>query len=388
MANNVVVTQTVTPIYPAGVQSSITVYNSGTEIIYLGDSSSLQPANGFPVRPGSTVTWSAKQALYAVCDVTKSSTLVYDAGVDSVFDSAAVANQILTQGLAAQIANQIKLSGVPLIDMPSARTASNLTINTSTPARQLVTSNPLVPVTDCSKYQSMVITLYETRQAFASVPIPARSVVVRWYDSTGTIVMDTDVLSVMPILSTTTLLDHYPTRAVIPVKANLFDIVVYTNSDDAQASPQNNIYLQYVLSFRAQGKRIIMGAPLLSREVTPDLVYGGDFLNADGYCGATYNVNTIPASTSKHIYLPGIPGQSQLSLTVNSGIASGQTVSFFLYDSWNSATYAVQRFSGPTSILSEALLSFIMPQTPMVLEIAMPATSCAVAWALASSVVQ
>ena len=100
---------------PGRPHAAITVVNNGPAIVYLGeDDVPNPPTNGHPLRVNSTIVWDRDRALYLACPTNSSVVLTENSG--QVFDAASIAGQILDQGLAEQIAQQINVLGVPQVD--------------------------------------------------------------------------------------------------------------------------------------------------------------------------------------------------------------------------------------------------------------------------------
>lgn len=95
----------------------VTIVNQGPDIAYLSsDDIPRDPWNeAHPLRVQSTIQWGEDQALY-VASPTEGTTIVITQNAGQVFDASAIAGQILSQGLGANIAQQISLAGVPQID--------------------------------------------------------------------------------------------------------------------------------------------------------------------------------------------------------------------------------------------------------------------------------
>ena len=98
----------------APLAEALTVLNMAIDaVIYL----SAEPGNrGFPLSPGSTMTWDAGQSLYVTTDDGKAARIgvVFNGG--QIIDSRALAQQIVAAGLADEIATKISVAGVPVID--------------------------------------------------------------------------------------------------------------------------------------------------------------------------------------------------------------------------------------------------------------------------------
>lgn len=101
-------------VFGSGFATPLAVRNTGTSTAYLADSTGAGVAGGVPLAPGSTIVWDARRPLYAVGAV-GGTLLVYDNG-GALFDAAAVASQIIEQGLAGAVAASILATGVAVVD--------------------------------------------------------------------------------------------------------------------------------------------------------------------------------------------------------------------------------------------------------------------------------
>ena len=104
------------PIYPSGRQDSVTLYNAGDAVAFVD--SQPQAASGYPLSPGSTLSWDAKRPLYAACAKGAPTSLLVTDNGGAVFDASAIAGQILSQGLAQSIASSILATGVQTVNNP------------------------------------------------------------------------------------------------------------------------------------------------------------------------------------------------------------------------------------------------------------------------------
>ena len=107
---------TTVPIYPSGRQDAVTLYNTGDAVAFVD--SQPQAAQGYPLSPGSTLSWDAKRPLYAACAKGAPTSLLVTDNGGAVFDASAIAGQILSQGLAQSIASSILATGVQTVNNP------------------------------------------------------------------------------------------------------------------------------------------------------------------------------------------------------------------------------------------------------------------------------
>lgn len=111
-AQTITVGTVAVPAFPSSYGDALTVYNSGTVPLYLGDTTGLSVATGFPLSPGSTIGWDKGRALYVVAAAPGGQvTVMTNSG--QVNDVSALATAIIDAGLAGDIAQAIFLKGAP-----------------------------------------------------------------------------------------------------------------------------------------------------------------------------------------------------------------------------------------------------------------------------------
>lgn len=99
-------------VFPSVYGSALTLYNSGSVTLFIGEAPGLSVANGFPLSPGSSIVWDEGKPVYGVsASGTGQITVLNNAG--NLNDVSALANAIIDAGLASDIANQISLKGAP-----------------------------------------------------------------------------------------------------------------------------------------------------------------------------------------------------------------------------------------------------------------------------------
>lgn len=171
-ARNYTVTDTVLPVFPDGAQDTLTVYNtSATDVLYVNEHPDL---NGFALGAGSTMTWDAKRALYLYAPTGKTIIAAILDNAGTIFPAGAIASQILQQGLATQIANAITLNGVPPIDPYTTILSASVPFVGGG-------GDYFSAFIDCHTYQSLIISVKDTRASSAATPTP-RTWTVYWYD--------------------------------------------------------------------------------------------------------------------------------------------------------------------------------------------------------------
>lgn len=103
------------PVFPGGAQGSQLLYNSGANVLYVSNDSSVA-LDGIPINPGASYPYDEQMPLWAYSPL--GSTLTVNDGTGNLFDPSAIASQILSQGLAAAIASAIVLTPptVPILN--------------------------------------------------------------------------------------------------------------------------------------------------------------------------------------------------------------------------------------------------------------------------------
>jgi hypothetical protein len=177
-------------IYDNVNMGSTIIFNDGANTIWLGNDTTLSISNGFPLGPGSNKSWNADQPCYAICATGLTSSLRITDNDGALFDTANIAGQIISQGLADDIATALRIEGVPPIDNAQVlydatnNVALNMTWNT--------------PIIDASRYNSISIRHYETNGAAGSVTATRTMWVFCYADSGGVTAMNADVYSYLP----------------------------------------------------------------------------------------------------------------------------------------------------------------------------------------------
>lgn len=148
--------------------AALTIFNTGTTTVFLDDEDPVgDPSKGLPLSPGSSIPWDADKALYATCLTSGFLTTTGNSGIP--FDAGAVAAQILTQGLAQDIADAIYISGAPPVDKFTQMYSSGTISGAS------VTS----PQIDTSAYASLFINI---SNGFPTRLVPGHFSIA-WYSS-------------------------------------------------------------------------------------------------------------------------------------------------------------------------------------------------------------
>lgn len=160
---------------PAGFGDDVSVFNIGSATAYLDSDQPDTTTSGQPLSAGSSCVWQKGKPLWVIAP--SSTTLTVSENAGNVFDAGAIAGQILSQGLATQIASAINVAGVPVIDVPAVLQPFGLF---TLPTNNAFT---ILPVTDVSKYQSLDFSMQITSPGGTNA---LRQFTVRWYaDASG-----------------------------------------------------------------------------------------------------------------------------------------------------------------------------------------------------------
>ena len=157
-----------------------TLQNSGSVDVYLSEYPST--GVGFPLSVGSTLHWDAGRALYAYTSAGSGSLLVFD-GSGQYTDAAAIAKQIILQGLGDDIASKLLISGVPPVDPRTQllfTAFSTATIPGST-----------VDI-DVTKYGSIILDVRDHTNDAPSTSVVSRIYTIVWLDATGSFEVSRD----------------------------------------------------------------------------------------------------------------------------------------------------------------------------------------------------
>jgi len=145
----------------AGAQGVLTLYNSDiTETVYLSEN----PDNrGFPLAPGSSMTWDQGKTLYAYVDAGATVQLVVLDNGGTITNTGAIAQQILAGGLADQIAASIVGSALAgaIADAIAIQGAPPLDVNALVASGSTPAEASVLPTIDVSQYQSITLTMVE-----------------------------------------------------------------------------------------------------------------------------------------------------------------------------------------------------------------------------------
>lgn len=264
--------------------------NDTTNIIYVGESTTkCQQGQGLPIGPLSTVVWDAQRPLWAVCPTlvgTAQVSLTAVSNTGAVFSPGDLASQILTQGLAQQIANDIFITGTPPVDKYTLLNDSGLFGGGAGYTSAIVST---------AGYQSVALTF---ANGFPT-PILPGEVSITWYATQGGAV--TDIIGYDDYIVGTGALS----QMIFPVRGPFYRVVVTGTTGGGQ--------LKTYGSYKAVQN--VSGNLLGAGSATGTVVGGG----SQGI--QSWNGN-IPASTTWTWQPDVIPGQWQIDLRWTNGWAA------------------------------------------------------------------
>lgn len=158
-----------------------TVQNSGNSNINISEYPNM--TQSFTLTVGSTIQWDAGRALYAY-SITGTGKLHIMDGGGQLTDAAAIAKQIILQGLADDIAAKLLISGVPPVDP-----RSQLLFTAFSTATMPGSTDDI----DTTKYGSLIFDVRDHTNDAASATVVQRVYTVIWLDSTGSYEVARDV---------------------------------------------------------------------------------------------------------------------------------------------------------------------------------------------------
>lgn len=176
---------------PGGWQWDASITNTGAATAYLDTEQQATPTTGVPLSAGSTVIWQAGRPLWVTAPAATSLTITENSG--AIFDAGAVASQILSQGLAGDIAQQINGLGVPSVDAP----ITLLDIAGGLDGGTVQCPQPGLGSIDCSTFASLQWTWQEQDQATNGTPWGTCLIGFHWYAPDGVTCVGRDHIRVM-----------------------------------------------------------------------------------------------------------------------------------------------------------------------------------------------
>lgn len=184
--NYTILSGSATPIQEFALPRDVFIVNEDVNnTVYLDTNRGVQSTSGMPLPPQSTKRWIAGDPCFAITSPGQTATLNVSDNAGELNNPSAVATQILNQGLAAQIAAAITLSGVPLVDAPAELSNfSQSVVSTNTPVN--------TGILDVSRYQSLNFSTLEINAGTPGI-VGCRPWTIQWFaDAAGTIVLDID----------------------------------------------------------------------------------------------------------------------------------------------------------------------------------------------------
>jgi len=149
---------------PGRKHPQVMIANTGATTIYVNNEDPISdPSAGQPLTPGSSLGWDADRSLYMTCPTSGTVTITENSG--TLMDAGAIASQIISQGLADDIASAIYISGIPPVDRYT------LVQDTG-----VVTGTYFSPMIDVTGYQSMNVVY----QNGATIANPG-NISITWY---------------------------------------------------------------------------------------------------------------------------------------------------------------------------------------------------------------
>ena len=324
------------------------VNTSTTATVYLDTTRGVTATSGMPLPPQSTKRWESGDPCFAICAAGNTATINVSDNAGELANPAAVAGQILTQGLAGQIASAITLSGVPIIDTPA------LIYNN----QQVVASNAFPAGTgtiDVSRYQTVVFSVQEQNLGTLGL-INIRDYSMQWLDASGNVL---DVDNFMTSLCSGTFL-----QAKVPCKGASLIITPASAITTTNAT----ITIQVFGSYRPANKQ--------RWRILPTGIHGNSG-TVSAYESGDYGVFTMQAAlaagatTTDYPYVYSGPAMLHvLQTTTSTGSVQPQITVSHMNDSrricW--ATIPIGQFGN-------ANIPFYIPKEPIIVSIVNAATN-------------
>jgi hypothetical protein len=157
--------------------------NTSSVTLYISEQTNVTAAFGFPLAPNGTKEWPLGNPLHARADSGTGTLFVSVLGdvTNPLAVGQATATQLLTSGLAAAIAAEIKLAGVPPIDEP-------VVLASGTVATPLALGIEV----DVSRYQSVSVVMDWTNSSASTTSVVRANVKFRAGGSAGLSISEPD----------------------------------------------------------------------------------------------------------------------------------------------------------------------------------------------------
>lgn len=173
--NYTVIGEAATVVQEFPLARDLFIVNEDTsDTVYLDTTRGITYTSGMPLPPQSTKRWEKGDPCFAICAPGQTANINVSDNAGELNNPAAVASQILTQGLATQIASAINLQGVPAIDQPTTLLSGTYTH----------TGGPVFnsPTLDTSKYQSIALSIRNNEPSASGGPAQRFTLVILfWY---------------------------------------------------------------------------------------------------------------------------------------------------------------------------------------------------------------
>lgn len=235
-------TRTATGIDPGGFRAGATVKNVGSQIAYLGTDSTVTPVNGYALSAGSSVIWDAQRPLWGLAEPAGPTTVSVYENIGNLFDASAIAQALLSGGLANQIASAISISGAPPIDVNAILLDTTLAC---TAAGSVTTA-----AIDVTKYQSVTLWIQDAGQLMPLGANRNRAVYLVW--STPGASLGSEAFGLTDQGSAVTSVPTYGLYRA-PVRGATLQVAVYGNG-----LGNSNVRLIVVGSYKALSKSTYM----------------------------------------------------------------------------------------------------------------------------------
>ena len=342
------------PVFPngatgAGESSDTVVFNTGSTTVYVDSDFTVTPGTGIPVRAGSNITWAAGVPLYAVTDPGNTGTLAFNDGAGAMFDAGGVANQLIAQGLAGQIAAQIAVSGAPPIDVNA------VILSTSFPS--VAGTDKILAALDVSRYQSLSVRVSEVDTS-TGAPV-ARQVEMDWLDTSGTNQRDTDGFAITGTNNAATADAGIYGTYQTPVRGPDMQLRIRGNS---KAGTTINVTVTGSYKSLASPRYVMRSAYWNS--AGNDTFSGKAFDNFAGF----YLANT-PGNTTRNFYPPVKSGQAEFTWDAQGPSTAGIQVVVQDLDSgivlYNSGQQVAPGSAGSVGAVVPQTTSLIIPNRPL-----------------------
>ena len=281
-----------------------TVVNTGQRTAYL-DSQTGVGVSGLPLAPGSNVVWDAHRPLFVACAVGDATTLVVTDNSGPIFNPAAIASQIISQGLAGQISASIFASGIPTVDSPTSlfQVSGWGSLATSTGAT-ILSSATYGTYVDCSKQQNVTLSVTVPSASSSIVPTGYWRLDVYW---------KTKTISTVTRQETFFLKDATQLAIQIPCKGELVGMYLINMSGDP----------------RTIDRIVCMGSQRLvaDPDFFPDIYTAQDGWIGSASSGFVATADTVmPVASAAWLLIPCRRGLTHWSFLFSAPLSSGGMV--------------------------------------------------------------